>query len=379
MTRHCRCALLGALLVLLGACDAGKDQPAASATAVPAVVRPVKTFVVDTAGGASQRQFPGRIDAARRAELSFRVPGTVTDILVREGDTVSEGAVLARLDATDFRIVLSDRQASYDNARRNYERTRELLPSGNISRIDYDRTEASFKSAEAALRQAQQDLAYTELKAPFAGSVAKRLVQRFEEVAAKEAVISLQQLNSLDVKIDLSETLVRTLTVPEQVAIESAGADAPAWATFEGKPEQRFPLKIKEVATKADPQTQTFEITFTMTNPKDVVILPGMTATVTVDFRHLVQESQDIWIPATAVLGDATLHPVAWVIDPGTMTVSRRELRVGEMQGERIHVIEGLAGGEEIVAVGASHMAEGMKVTRMASGEQAIPRAGDPR
>jgi multidrug efflux pump subunit AcrA (membrane-fusion protein) len=70
---------------------------------------------------------------------------------------------------------------------------------------------------------------------------------------------------------------------------------------------------------------------------------------------------------------------VAWVIDPGTMTVSRRELRVGEMQGERIHVIEGLAGGEEIVAVGASHMAEGMKVTRMASGEQAIPRAGDPR
>ncbi|MBK8990983.1 MAG: hypothetical protein IPM40_04480 [Gammaproteobacteria bacterium] len=48
------------------------------------------------------------------------------------------------------------------------------------------------------------------------------------------------------------------------------------------------------------------------------------------------------------------------------------------MQQERIQVLEGLAGDEEIVAVGASHMAEGMKVSRMPGGEQAVPRAGDP-
>jgi len=324
----------------------------------------------DLGGAPSQRQFPGRIEAARRADLSFRVPGTVKDILVKEGDTVGEGTVLARLDATDFRIALSDRQASYDNARRNYERARELLPSGNISRLDYDRTETSFKSAEAALRQSRQDLAYTELRAPFAGTVAKRLVQRFEEVAAKEAVLSLQQVNSLDVKIDLSlsETLLRSFTVPEERAIDYAEAEAPAWATFEGMAQRRFPLA----------KTQTFEITFTMPNPPDVVILPGMTTTVTVDFRHLVPESGDIWIPATAVLGDAALHPVVWVLDAVTMTVSRRAVRVGEMQQERIQVLEGLAGDEEIVAVGASHMAEGMKVSRMPGGEQAVPRAGDP-
>ena len=379
MTRRCRFALLGALLVLLGACGAGKDEAAAPAQPASAVVRPVKTFVVDTGGAASQRQFPGRIEAARRADLSFRVPGTVKDILVKEGDTVSEGAVLARLDATDFRIALSDRQASYDNARRNYQRARELLPSGNISRIDFDRTETSFKSAEAALRQSQQDLAYTELRAPFAGTVAKRLVQRFEEVTSKDAVVRLQQVNSLDVKIDLSETLLRSFAVPEERAIDYADTEAPAWATFEGKAERRFPLKIKEVATKADPKTQTFEVTFTMPNPRDVVVLPGMTATVTVDFRHLVQGSSDIWVPATAVLGDAALHPVVWVLDPLTMTVSRRAVRVGEMQQERIQVVEGLEGGEEIVAVGTSHMAEGMKVSRMSGGEQAVPRDGDPR
>ncbi len=376
MTTLCRFALPGVLLVLLGGCGSGDDAATTPATA--AALRPVKTFVVEAGRASSQRQFPGRIEAARRAELSFRVPGTVREILVKEGDTVAEDTVLARLDATDFRIVLSDRQASYDNSRRNHERARELLPSGNISRLDYDRTEASFKSAEAALRQAQQDLAYTELRAPFAGTVAKRLVQRFEEVAAKEPVISLAQLNSLDVKIDLAETLVRSFTVPEQGAIEHASEHAPAWASFEGVPERRFPLKIKEVATKADAKTQTFEITFTMANPADVVVLPGMTATVTVDFRDVVRASGNIWIPASAVLGDAALAPVVWVIDPGTMTVARRAVRVGEMQGERIQVLDGLAGGEEIVAVGASHMAEGMRVTRMARGEQAVPRAGEP-
>ncbi|MBK8990984.1 MAG: efflux RND transporter periplasmic adaptor subunit [Gammaproteobacteria bacterium] len=241
MTRPCRCALPAVLLVLLSACGAGNDEVAAPAQHVSAVVRPVKTFVVDTGGAPSQRQFPGRIEAARRADLSFRVPGTVKDILVKEGDTVGEGTVLARLDATDFRIALSDRQASYDNARRNYERARELLPSGNISRLDYDRTETSFKSAEAALRQSRQDLAYTELRAPFAGTVAKRLVQRFEEVAAKEAVLSLQQVNSLDVKIDLSETLLRSFTVPEERAIDYAEAEAPAWGHLRGDGAKALP------------------------------------------------------------------------------------------------------------------------------------------
>ena len=116
-----------------------------------------------------------------------------------------------------------------------------------------------------------------------------------------------------------------------------------------------------------------------MPNPADVVVLPGMTATVTVDFRDVVRASGNMWIPASAVLGDAALAPVVWVIDPDTMTVARRAVRVGEMQGERIQVVDGLAGGEEIVAVGASHMAEGMRVTRMVQGEQAVPRAGDPR
>ena len=118
-------------LVLVYACLAacGVEQPAATGP----VTRPVKIFVVDGTAKGAVRTFPGRVDAAQTAELAFRVSGQLQDILVREGDMVEAGQVLARLDPTDFRIVLEDRQASFDNARSNFERARELgMPAASI-------------------------------------------------------------------------------------------------------------------------------------------------------------------------------------------------------------------------------------------------------
>ncbi len=200
-----------------------------------------------------RRSFPARIEAARRAELGFRVSGTVKELLFKEGDNVPEGATIARLDPTDFRIVLADRQAVFDNAQRNFRRANDLIGAGNISKLDFDRMEANFKSADAALKQARQDLAYTELKAPFAGRLAKRYVERFEEVMAKMSVVSLQQSDALDVKIDVPEALVRTIRAERAEVPDAAQPQTEAWAEFEGMPEQRFALTVKEVSTRADP------------------------------------------------------------------------------------------------------------------------------
>ena len=144
-------------------------------------------------------------------------------------------------------------------------------------------------------------------------------------------------------------------------------------------PEQRFALTVKEVSTRADPRTQTFEATFSMPNPKSMVVLPGMTATVTIDFSRISAVVELIWLPAAAVVADATLSPHVWLLDPVSLTVSKRPVQVGDLQGDRIAITGGLQGGEEIVAVGASYMAQGMKVSRMKQSEQAVPRADDPR
>ena len=86
------------------------------------MTRPVKLFTVEGGSVDAVRTFPGSIDASQRAELAFRVSGQLQELLVREGDLVEEGQVLARLDPSDYALVLEDRQAVYDNSSKNFQR-----------------------------------------------------------------------------------------------------------------------------------------------------------------------------------------------------------------------------------------------------------------
>ncbi len=373
--------LTGVVLVCACLAACGVEQPEETGP----VTRPVKIFVVERNAQDAVRTFPGRVGAAQTAELAFRVSGQLQEILVREGDVVKAGQVLARLDPTDFKIVLEDRQASFDNARSNFERAKELVADGNISRMDFDRMEAAFRTASAALSQAEKDLEYTVLRSPFIGRIAERKVENFEEVLAKEPIFTLQNTEQLEVSIDLPESVVRTVSGDakrgEEVSLDSLeeGANQTrAYASFEGRAGEAFPLTPKEIVTKADKQTQTFKATFTMDSPEDFTVLPGMTATVTLDLSKLMASEKAKWVPVRAVQADSGLKPRVWVLDPETMTVSSREVTIGRMSGDRIRVTAGLSGGEEIVAVGAPYLAEGMRVSRMALSEQAEPRSSDP-
>ncbi len=363
-------------LLLLSACGQQKTP------VPPPDSRPVKLFTVAGGEGSDMRHFPARVDAAQKAELSFRVSGRLQEIPVREGDLVQKGQLVAKLDPTEYQLVLEDRQASFDNAERNFQRGKELVAQGNISRTDFDQMEALYRTTSAALSQAKNDLEYTELRAPFSGRIAQRLVENFEEVLAKQTVFFLQNLDALDVVIDLPESLVRSLrgTVrndsgPREVSDRNR---VEARASFEDRPGIAFPLEIKEIATRADEQTQTYRVTFTMLAPEDFAVLPGMSAQVDVNFSDLITEEPSKWVPSRAVQADEGLGARVWVLDAETMTVHSRPVEIGRMSGNRIEVRGGLEGGEEIVAVGAPYLAEGMKVTRMEQSEQAVPRADDP-
>lgn len=360
----------------LAACGRQEQEPP------PPASRPVKLFAVEGGSAEAIRTFPGRVDATQRAELAFRVGGQLQELLVKEGDLVQEGQVLARLDPTDYKIVLEDRQASFDNAARNFERGKELIVDGNISRLDYDRMEANYRTTSAALTAAQQDLDYTVLMAPFTGRIARRAVENFEEVLARQTVIWLQNIEELDIIIDLPESVVRSVRGQVRSEGDLRSGDTAgtlrAYVQFEGRSDEHFPLRPKEIATKADDQTQTFRATFTMDAPEDFPALPGMTANVIMDLTAVVTKDAVRWVPARAVQADSGMEPRVWVLDGKSMTVSSRPVKVGRMSGRSIQVFSGLEGGEEIVSVGAPYLAEGMRVTRMELTEQAEPRADDP-
>jgi RND family efflux transporter MFP subunit len=240
--------------------------------------------------------------------------------------------------------------------------------------MDYDRLEAEFKSTQSALESAQQALNYTKLTAPFKGIIAKRHIENFEEVQAKQVILDLQDISQLEVKFDVPENQLRELQ-PDRESPEARRNQIPVSVSFSDLPGKSYPLTFREVSTKADAKTQTFRVTYTMQQVDDVTLLPGMTATVVVDLSGFLKKSQRHLVPATAIVGDINLDPKAWVIDEQSMTVKSRKVKIGRILGNRIEVLEGLKPGERIVSAGTPFLLEEMKVRLLPMREQAEPRA----
>ena len=283
----CAAPRLGAAVVLglavaLTACDRAEPPPEG-----PPPVKPVKTVVTSSTGRGGLRTFPGRVDASQTVELSFSVSGKLQELPVKEGQTVQAGDVVAQLDPTDFETAVADRQAQFDRAQADFSRAEELIKRDFISRSDYDRLEAQLRSTAANLKRANTDLGYTTLAAPFKGRVAQRYVDNFTEVQAKEPVMAIQDVETLEVKISLPENLVRSAR-----RSQNDGEKPPVVARFEGIPGQAYPLTFKEISTRADPDTQTFEVTLTLKDPEGIQLLPGMTASVDVDMTNSLGGSE---------------------------------------------------------------------------------------
>jgi len=364
-----RLAVCLAFPLLFAGCSKN-DEPVAAETP-----RLVKTVVVEALDLGGVRKFPARIDALNKAELSFRVPGTIQELPVKEGDRVEEEQLLAALDPTDFEIAVRDAQASFDRAESDYKRAQELVKKDFISRSDFDAKEAQFKNAEAALQQAQQDLSYTRLTASFPATVAERYVQRFEEVQAKQPVLAVHDSKQLEVKVDVPETIMLRIRPPESDQPEAGRV--PVFASFDKRPGEEFDLTLSEVATRADAATQTFQVTYTMEAPEDFLVLPGMTATVTADLRKVELDDSVLFLPAAAVTADESLGPFVWVVDEQEMKVRQNPVQVGRLSGWSIEIKGGLEPGSRVVTAGVGFLAEDMDVRLVPDREEAEPRPAE--
>ncbi len=340
----------------LGACDEPLPPVAVHS-------RPVKTMVVSGISDTDTRSFPAIVDAIQKADISFRVRGKIQKILVKEGDKVSRGQLLAELDPTDFRIRLKDREASYKTAKANYDRAKTLVEKGAISKVDHDNIRAKFFTAKANLDEAKQDMAYTKLKASFDGFIAKRYVDNFEEVLASQTIFSLEDTSALKLIIDVPENLM--------IAIDKdRSGTRKLFARFDTIKDRSFPLKFVEATTKADEITKTFKVTLKMDKPPAYNILPGMTATVYAQILPSeITATQNIPLPVSAVVANSKKQATVWVVDEETMTVHPQKVTTGFLAGDTIQV-SGVEAGERVVTAGAAFLRDGMKVTLLQTGEQ---------
>ena len=319
------------------------------------VVRPVKIMTVRVGVVSFSHSFPGKVRAARRSVLSFKVAGPLVELPVEEGQHVSKGQLVAQIQKRDFLTSLDEAQARNLEAEKQFRRYKELYAKKQVSRADYDRYRAARDVARAQLEDARNRLKDTSLTAPFDGVIAKRFVENFQKVQAKEPIVSLQDISRIEVLIDVPELIMAAIRDRKEQQVR---------ATFESIPGKEYELAVKEYSTQADPATQTYQVVLVMDQPAEANILPGMTAMVSAQAGPAIDApAQAIIIPAIAVMDAPGNQPYVWLLDREQSTVHRAAVTIGRLKGsENIVVKEGLKGGETIVIAGITQLTEGMKV-----------------
>ncbi len=324
-------------------------------------VRPVKIHTVGSLESAALREFPGTIRAYQTAEMGFEVPGRVMEFFVREGDLVEEETVLARLDARDYEQSMKVAEANMEKAEADLARSENIFKEdpGAISADDIERDKRAVKVTEAQLEIAKKAVADTELRAPFGGVMARKLVEDFANVQAKEPVLILQDNSILEIEVAVPERdLVKRQT--ENETREQISERIRPMVIVSSLPDREFPATIKEYATTADPVTRTFPIKLNFENPADVNILPGMTARV-----RVVIDPQSAWsVPATAAQADENEQPYVWKVDSASMTVSKSLVELGPLTGERVLLTAGVKEGDMVAISGVTSLRDGMQVRK---------------
>jgi len=322
------------------------------------VVRPVKIMTVSMAGAQEvTREFPGKVKADQVVDLAFQVAGPLITLPVKEGQYVKKGQVLARIRPRDFETEIAKAKAKALEAEQQFLRYKDLYAKNQVSKADFDKYKSQHDMSQAYQKEAEDTLDDTFLRAPFTGVVARKYVENFQDVQAKEPIVSLQDISRVEVLVNIPENMI------SRIEKEKGKKTVLAHATFVAAPGQQFPLTLKEYATEADPQTQTFLVTLLMDQPGTINVLPGMTATVIGDKSTEKSDQGEITIPAIAVFSDYDGDSSVWVFKTETQTVHQRKVKTGELSGaDSIKIVAGLELGEQIAVTGVNSLQEGMKV-----------------
>jgi len=349
--------ILSALVIV--AC--GDDAPQQTKE----IVRPVKLMTLSGDGATTTAEYPGEISAVRSVELGFEVSGKIVELPISDGLAVKKGALLGKLDDTDYVAARDAAEANRKAAQSAYTRAKNIFDQGAGSQAEVDAKQRDIDIAKQNLKQAQKAMNDTLLKAPFSGKVARKIADNFQNVQAKEAILLLEDISSLELDVD----------VPEQDFVRMTPGLTLAQRTERGKPEiqvstisdRSFSASLKSFETAADPTTRTYKATFAFSKPDDVNVLPGMTAKVILHIPADAETATEggFLIPAAAAIVDTDGSAYVWRFDQGSSQVSRATVTLGDMSGASVRVLSGLQGGDRIAVSGAAHLQEGMKVRQL--------------
>jgi multidrug efflux system membrane fusion protein len=355
---------------------AGANAAPVAAAVAPAV--PVTVATVQPRNVTTWQEFSGRLEAIDRVQIRPRVAGTIQQVHFREGGLVKQGDLLVTIDPEPYQVAVSQAEgvvasaaAKVELASTELDRGKNLASKNTISQSDLNQRQsaqsealANLQSAKAALKTAQLNLDYTQIRAPIAGRVGRLEITVGNLVAAGSASAPLTTLVSADpiyANFDASEELVgRTLAalplengVP---AIEKVPVEVSTLANA-GSPVLG---KLQLIDNEVNALSGTIRVRAVFDNPGGRMI-PGQFVRV----RMGQPTAQDHLMVSEKAIGTDQDKKFVFVVDQAN-TVAYRQVELGtSVEGMRI-VESGLNAGDRIVVNGLQRIRPGAVVAPQA-------------
>ncbi|MEO1038843.1 MAG: efflux RND transporter periplasmic adaptor subunit [Pseudomonadota bacterium] len=317
-------------------------------------IRSARIETVEPAGSQARREFVGRVEARLTVDLAFQVGGRLADFPVSEGELISQGQTLARLEQQDFERAQREARVQLQQASTNLERQRTLHERGIASDAALEDAQTAFDLRAVALDNVRQNLEYTTVESPFDGLVSRRLVDNFSTISPGQPIARLQDVSELRVAIQVPESLIALVDETEPVEVH---------ARFPFLPDQSFALEYRELVAEPDQASRTYTALFALPDDVPANILPGMTATVSVLIEASEQPANPgVRAPVAALSDTPEGGFMVWVYDAASGIVNARQVETGPVSGETVIIRSGLNACEQIVTAGVNALYDGMSV-----------------
>lgn len=224
----------------------------------------------------------GRSRANRAVELKTEIDGQVVTLFAREGATVTAGQDIMQIAPQDRAERVREAQSLVAQREIEYNASKSLESKGFNSRIKLAEAASQLDAAKAALKRAREDLGKTKITAPFDGILAHRLVDEGDYVKTGDTLISLVDLDPIEVVGFVSEHKIRQIDkgAKADITVRAAGVQG---AMSQGKTDGALVRSgdVTYIAPIADPLTRTFEIQIRLDNA-DAAIIDGLTVGITI-------------------------------------------------------------------------------------------------
>ncbi len=302
---------------------------------------------------------PGTVVAHQEIDLASKMAGVVEWIGPGEGSRVKEGEKLLQVDMKSVETRVTEAQARYDQALKDFTRTKRLYEEKITSKGQYDNAKTNLDMAKAALDSATVSLGDGTLYSPISGILDQLKIDPGEYINPGQTVMRIVDINPVDIELPIPEKDILYFEKGQKVKITmslSGQEDCDVHADNTGQNEcLEFQGTIDFISLTADPAARTYKIKVGVNNPKRI-LRPGMIVR-----AHLIrrQLEEAIAVPFFTILDHESGKSV-FVVEDGKAV--EKPIEYGAFQKGLVEIRKGLQLGEQLVIVGQRNLVHGQKV-----------------